>query len=263
MRKTQVLLVERDDLCAKRIESALVEASGGVINVARVFQANEALVWLDWNAADAIVASIDAERAWPDSIPSLIELAQAPVLMLWRAGQWDLVRSCLDVGASDHVTIDDLTPTAAHRIAAHANAHAQRAQLTELDTTIERQRQLSHGIGVPPGADLLRERDAATFATCDREYTELLRGYLDFLCTAARKPRREVVVLIEQLANAWAGPWDLAELHHRALEAIARRVPPERAHALMMESRILALEMVGELATRYRERARGADALSG
>jgi len=98
------------------------------------------------------------------------------------------------------------------------------------------------------------------------EYSNIVEGYGSLLATALhRKAYRgqgegladDLRALAERLGDLGAGPREITEVHARALRLAVRGVTAARTQALLSEGRLLALELMGNLAGYYRRRARG------
>jgi hypothetical protein len=62
-------------------------------------------------------------------------------------------------------------------------------------------------------------------------------------------------LLAEQLGRLGAGPRDVVELHVRALKDRTKGVPPPKAQLYTDEGRLMLLELMGYLASYYRNRS--------
>jgi hypothetical protein len=145
-------------------------------------------------------------------------------------------------------------------------------------------------VGATPGRqDLVREEELAAFermaappstsaitaqlfgatALHDRaplEHSDIVECYGSLLDTALhRKAYRgqgeglaeDLRVLAERLGDLGAGPREVTEVHARALRRAVRGVTAAKTQALLSEGRLLALELMGNLASYYRRRTRG------
>lgn len=63
----------------------------------------------------------------------------------------------------------------------------------------------------------------------------------------------ELRQMAEQLGPAKAGPRDVIDIYVRALKAISQGVPPKKAQAYAEESRLLVLELMGNMVSFYRK----------
>ena len=98
------------------------------------------------------------------------------------------------------------------------------------------------------------------------EYSDIIERYGTLLHTALhRKAYRgqgeglaeDLRGLAERLGDLGAGPREVTEVHARALKVAVRGVTAAKTQALLAEGRLLALELMGNLAGFYRRRSRG------
>ncbi len=110
------------------------------------------------------------------------------------------------------------------------------------------------------GATPLRERSPVEYASIAGHYALLLdtalhrqayRGQGEGLASDLR-------ALAERLGELGASPRELTEVHAHALRHAAKGVTVQKTQALLSEGRLIALELMGNLASYYRRRSRGA-----
>lgn len=98
------------------------------------------------------------------------------------------------------------------------------------------------------------------------EYADIVGRYGQLLDTALhRKAYRgqgegladDLRALAERLGDLGGGPREVTEVHARALRLAVRGVTAAKTQALLSEGRLLALELMGNLAAYYRRRSRG------
>jgi len=98
------------------------------------------------------------------------------------------------------------------------------------------------------------------------EHSDIVERYRGLLDTALhRKAYRghgegiadDLRALAERLGDLGAGPREITEIHTLALKHAVRGVPAAKTAALLSEGRLLALELMGNLASYYRRRSRG------
>ena len=109
------------------------------------------------------------------------------------------------------------------------------------------------------GASPLQERSPL-------EYADIVERYRSLLDTALhRKAYRghgegiaaDLRGLADRLGDLGAGPREVTEVHTKALQHAVRGVAAAKTTALLTEGRLLALELMGNLTSYYRRRARG------
>lgn len=106
------------------------------------------------------------------------------------------------------------------------------------------------------GGGPLRDRSPAHFSDFASEYGRIMdqaieeRAYRRVVRT-----REDLQSLAALLGHDMATPRDLVDLHTAALKDALKRADPGRQQALVEEGRLLALELMGNLATHYRTRS--------
>ena len=265
MQQAQTLLVESDDAIAERIERGMRSLSDRQ-RPSRVTRLDEAVVWLDWNPAAAILMNLElADGGAPESLQTVLTAAEgAPVIAMSANGDPSSVQAALDLGACDVMSTTELTEVDLRRIIGYAKAHAQETRLRDLEDEVARSRVLmSVAPTRSPDEPPLRQRDPKCFAALSEGYLDLLGEYLSYIVGGRRKPLDDIDELAERFVDRWASPWDLADVHTAALTDLTRGRAAERAQALIAESRLLALELMGELAAHYRSRAQVSNTQAG
>lgn len=98
------------------------------------------------------------------------------------------------------------------------------------------------------------------------EHSDIIERYRGLLDTALhRKAYRghgegvadDLRALSDRLGDLGAGPREVTEVHAQALRHALRGAPVAKSAALISEGRLLALELMGNLASYYRQRSRG------
>ena len=124
-------------------------------------------------------------------------------------------------------------------------------------------------MAAPPGSSAVTAQLFGASSLQERmplEHADLVARYGALLDTAlARKTYRgqgdgladELRALAERLGDLGAGPREVTDVHARALRNAVRGATSARSQALLAEGRLLALELMGNLASYYRRRSRG------
>ncbi len=150
-----------------------------------------------------------------------------------------LPRSGQDVTPPKQDTVSEQEVAAFERMAAPLSASSVTAQMF--------------------GASALHERAPV-------EHADIVERYRGLLDTALhRKAYRghgegiadDLRTLAERLGDLGAGPREITEIHTQALKHSVRGAPAAKAAVLLSEGRLLALELMGNLASYYRRRSRG------
>jgi DNA-binding response OmpR family regulator len=104
----------------------------------------------------------------------------------------------------------------------------------------------------------LRESLPDLFTELTQHYGELLDLALEQRLYKVHHPLSETLrALGEQLVFLKAGPRDVVQIHHATLEIKAAQVTPSRAQGYLEEGRLLVLELMGYVASYYRNQALG------
>jgi CheY-like chemotaxis protein len=102
----------------------------------------------------------------------------------------------------------------------------------------------------------LRESLPDLFYELTQHYGELLDLALEQrLYKVNHQLSESLRALGEQLGFLKAGPRDVVQIHHTALEIKAAQVTPSKAQAYLEEGRLLVLELMGYVASYYRNQA--------
>ena len=150
-----------------------------------------------------------------------------------------LPRSVADASPPSHDFVDEDELAAFERMAAPPSTSAVTAQLFGA-TPLHDRAPLEHSAIVESYASLL---DTAL-------HRKAYRGQGEGLAEDLR-------VLAERLGDLGAGPREVTEVHARALRHAVRGATAAKTQALLSEGRLLALELMGNLASYYRRRSRG------
>lgn len=115
------------------------------------------------------------------------------------------------------------------------------------------------------GAAPLHERAPADHQEIVARYGRLLGVALDRRAYRGQGEHLgdELRGLADRLGDLGASPREVTEVHARALRGAVRGVSATKAQALLAEGRMLALELMGDLAGYYRRRARGSGRAGG
>ncbi|MDO9016026.1 MAG: HAMP domain-containing sensor histidine kinase [Deltaproteobacteria bacterium] len=124
-------------------------------------------------------------------------------------------------------------------------------------------------MAAPPGSSAVTAQLYGASSLQERmpiEHADIVARYGALLDTAlARKAYRgqgdglaaELRALGDRLGDLGAGPREVTDVHARALRNAVRGATSAKSQALLAEGRLLALELMGNLASYYRRRSRG------
>lgn len=259
---TRVLLLVEDnpadaDLVVEYLQEPGSTYAYEVFHATRIVDAVERLrdlqidvVLLDLRLPDSSGAS---------SVQAIREAAgETPIVVLTGADDEDLALSCIHAGAQDYLFKSELRPTVLRRSIGYAITRIRDAQVRELQQALERYRALSSSSSTTSvtaslaGIGPLRDRVPEEFGALIKAYAELLEAYISTLIVKAEKPREIMEWCVTQLGDRGAGPRDLIDVHVAALDDVLHGKNEERSRALLIEGRLLALEMMGLLVDYYR-----------
>ncbi len=150
-----------------------------------------------------------------------------------------LPRSVADVSVAQQDLARDEEQAAFEQLAGRASVSAVTAQMF--------------------GSTALHERAPAEHAKIVARYGELLGVALDRRAYRGQGERLsdELRALAERLGDLGASPREVTEVHARALGGAVRGATAKKSQALLAEGRMMALELMGNLASYYRRRSRG------
>ena len=258
MERPQILVVAPDSTRARRVEHVLSEGLAQY-RVSRLGRLDEAEVWLDWNVADAIVLDLDLPDAGGSEVVARLRAAceTAPILLLVGAGSAaEAAAACQAAGADDWLRAEDLQLSDLARIAHYGLAHARDARLQELERAVATYRMLAAPCALRGRSEApMRTRDAAAYTAIAERYTDLLHDYLTYVAAAGSRPQSSIDAMVDRIVAAGAAAADLIEIHTSCVDELARGRTAERAQALLVEGRVLALDLMAGLADAYRFRA--------
>ena len=272
VQETYVLLVDDDALDRRAVRRSL--GSNYVLLEANTGE--QALAHLQDQAPDCVL--LDYQVPGTDTLDLLETCVQAqlPVIMLTGAGNEAIAVEAMKRGAQDYLTKDQISTGVLGRMIAHVTEKASlKRQLLEqeLEESKEREREiteLKHALAVQQnltgwqesattghlyGSGPLHARLPDMFAELQTAYESLLDHYLEALAfKETPTPHGQISALADRLGALGSGPRDLVDLHLRAVTAKTAEAQTKRAKAYMVEGRLLALEVMGNLVDYYRMR---------
>ena len=256
-----LLLVEDNPSDAELVREMLQPEDGGAeYHVHQASRLSEALTMLPTMRVDIILLDLNLPDAHGvDAVKAMQAISEdIPIIVLTGIESEAIALQCIDAGAQDYLGKDDLKPLLLRRSMGYAVARLREAQLREMQTLLGSYRALSSSGSATSvtasvaGVGSLRDRDPSLFEEAARNYERLLDKYLEQLSYKKEKPNGLMVNLSTQIGDAGGGPRDLLDVHVAALERTLHGVNSERGRAIMMEGRLLALEMMGLLVDFYR-----------
>jgi PAS domain S-box-containing protein len=216
-----------------------------------------------YNAPDWRITDFDGEPIPNSDLPfQQVMTTKAPVYDVRHAIEWpDGQRRLLAINGSpvfDESGEIDRVIFAIEDVTEQVRAEEERvAQLERELVSLEALAALpntqvsARSYGLAP----LRESQPNLFTDLVERYEALMDTALDSrVYRVEDKSSKEVSAMAERLGALRAGPRDVVDIHIRALRHKNRQSNPVKAEAYTEESRLIALELMGELASYYRQR---------
>ncbi|KUP90562.1 response regulator [Tritonibacter horizontis] len=271
--------------------TALLDEADGDYTLLAVQNSSEAYASLDDGPVDCVL--LDYRLSGESGLAILSTLkerdADCPVILMSGIGSVDVAVDAVRLGASDFLYKDELSAATLKTKIAMA---LQRAALSkELEQTLQTVKSLpptsdpefakvvkeanlesvmARSLGVlrnmsmagsstpvtraVTGVSGLRDRNPHLFHELVNRYLGVLDPYLRQLTAKSDKPLSEMRAIAHAVGSYAGGPRDLLDIHVAATEIGARQVAPSRAEAVLIEGRLLALELMGLLVDYYRYR---------
>lgn len=181
-----------------------------------------------------------------------------PIVVLTALTDERLGLDCINAGAQDYLTKEELTPTVLRRAIGYSITRVREMQLRELRDTLARYRSLSsegastNVTAAMTGLGPLKARKPKLYDELTRSYSALFAAYIRQLAYKEEKPRSLMEGIATRLGDAGACPRDLLDIHVASLECAMEGLSVERARFYVIEGRLLALEMMGLLVEYFR-----------
>lgn len=261
-----LLLVEDNPGDADLVRELLEEGTEGMKStgpVDRLVQASSlagALQLLQRQPVDAVLLDLRLpDCSGLDTVRRLrAEHDRVPVVVLTGCEEDELALACIAAGAQDYLAKAELTGHGLRRALGYATARVHEAQLRELQRQLSGYRLLSSATqstsvtAALAGSGAVAARQPGAFAHCVGGYVGLLEPYLVRTTRVAEPPREVMEAVVTVLGDASGGPRDLMDVHVAALDQVTATFANLPQSALVLEARLLALQMMGLLVDYYR-----------
>lgn len=262
-----VLLVEDSVADAQLVARMLRRVQQPRYEVDRVATMAEAEAAVASGRHEVILLDLELpDSSREETVARMIAAADGrPIVVLTGLDEEALGHACVDSGAQDFMAKDGLHPPQIRRRIEYARLRGRRRRA--MDDTLAHYRQLvdeQDGAAeavAPPGVE--PDRVAVTGAAAPvlsraqsaeltERYTAALHAYLLHLHHEGPKPAEEMRAVAAMLYHLHAGRSELVRLQLKALQRESADLGDERSHALAVEGRHFALEMMGLLLECYR-----------
>lgn len=260
--QTRILLLVEDNLADAELVREMLDTGSGDTNydVQHVSMLSEARDLLTSGRVDVILLDLRLPDAvGVEAVKSIQALSEeTPIIVLTGMEDEALALQCIDAGAQDYLSKDELKPRLLRRTIGYAVARLREAQLREMQTLLSRYRALSSSgsrtsvTASVAGVGSMRDGDPMMFERLVADYGDLLEKYIEQLTYKKDRPNDLMGRISSAIGDAGGGPRDLLDLHVASLELAVQGVTMERGRAIVLEGRLLALEMMGLLVDYYR-----------
>ncbi|WP_373352721.1 response regulator [Pseudoroseicyclus sp. CXY001] len=256
----RVLLVEDSEGDAELVSEYLAGAQRDTYEITHAGSMEEAVSCLATMAPDAILCDLRLpDSVGADSVRRLHGVTDlTPIIVLTGIDDEQLALDCIDAGAQDYLTKADVQTRNLERAIGYAISRHREAELRELRQTVERYRTLGSQssrtlvTSVVAGMGPVKDRRPDRFEDQVLLYRSLLRDYFLRQLEKRPKPRAAMERLVNAMGDLGAGPRDMVDLHLAALDNPMIEVSNESGRSLIIEGRLMALEMMGLLVDYYR-----------
>jgi PAS domain S-box-containing protein len=284
-REMETALRESEQRCHSLIDAVLDSSAGGIIirnSEFGIVCVNKALeVFFDIRRSELL--GKDMRMVVRDKLKDAIE---APDVLLNRISfpeEGDKSGECVDIhipaggnrrerwlefrsepicsGIYGGGRIDHYFDVTELKLAQEAKAHLMEERIRELETTLRYLEQIAR----PPkaavtarlmGAEPLRESAPEVFDDLVESYDGIMDRALERRIYRIEDNLSDCLAdIAERLCFLKAAPRDVVDLHSAALKKKSRSVPPSRMRGYLDEGHFLLVEMMGHLATSYRNQA--------
>jgi DNA-binding NarL/FixJ family response regulator len=252
-----VLLLVEDSPGDADLVREILDVDGGdrfeILHVQRLGGAEEAL-----RTASVDVVLLDLSLPDGDGVANVRQLraitSLVPIVVLTGMEDERLALACIDAGAQDYICKNEVRPVTLRRAIGYAVSRVRESQLRDLKDLLARYRGLLHEPATTSIETFVVEDEllpAEIFASLVRDYEGLLEPYLEKLVLKVAAPREAMEQIATRLGELGARPRDLLDIHVAALDRLSTQ-GGAMTRAVVVEARLLALEMMGLLVEFYR-----------
>jgi len=260
--ETRILLLVEDNPADAELVREMLDSAGDhtVYDVRHVPRLMEAEHVLRTEQIDVVLLDLRLpDASGVDGVKALLRIShEVPIVVLTGMADESLALACIDAGAQDYLNKEEMRPILLKRAIGYSITRLREAQLRELQDMLTHYRTLSsEGTTTSVTAALaglgpFKERKPQIYEDLITAYAHLLDAYLDQLAYREEKPRELMERIATRIGDASGGPRDLLDIHVASLETALQGAGVERARSVVIEGRLLALEMMGLLVEYYR-----------
>ncbi|GAB5375767.1 MAG: hypothetical protein AcusKO_22290 [Acuticoccus sp.] len=255
-----LLLVEDSEADVEIVRTYLAPADEAIYDVRHVSLIEEALALLASREVDVILLDLSLpDSSGEEAVAQLRRTSDdTPIVVLTGRDDDEMVLRCIQAGAQDYLLKSEISPVSLKRAIEHALARKRESELRALRVAIARYRRLTSASSVTSltartaGIGSLRDRMPYEFRACLQNYHALLRSYVERNSDSDQHLRNNMQVLVTRLGDCGASPRDLIDIHTRVLEDLGIAASSRHQHAVIVEGRLFALEIMGLLVEYYR-----------
>lgn len=255
-----LLLVEDNPADADLVEELLEQAGGENYRIIRATRISDAVEKLGRSQVDVVLLDLRLpDGAGVATLRAIRAVDQrVPVVVLTGTDDEELAMSCIYAGAQDYLAKSEIKPITLRRAIGYAITRIREAQLRQMEELLLRYRAMSNHTSQTSvtaalaGSGAIRDRYPSSFAELVQAYSRLLAEYCEQPSVRKDRLRDGMEQLITTLGDAGAGPRDLLDVHIAALDVLAAGSPANPSSSMVIEGRLLALEMMGLLVDFYR-----------
>lgn len=258
--KMLLLLVEDNPADADFVEELLEQTEGDSFTLVRAPRLSDAVERLKDTPTDIVLLDLRLpDGSGVHNVQALRSIDRhVPIVVLTGAADEALALDCINAGAQDYLCKSEIRPTSLRRSIDYAILRLRESMLREIEQTLNRYRAMSTRTvrtsvtASLAGTGAVRERYPDIFLELVDSYVGLVTVYCEQQRYKRDKPREAMERVVSAIGDAGGGPRDLIDVHVAALDQMVASLADKSDSSLLIEARLLALEMMGLLVDYYR-----------
>jgi DNA-binding response OmpR family regulator len=255
-----LLLVEDNPGDVQLVNELLMDAERDSYEIVHAPMMSAAVDTLRARPVDVVVLDLRLpDCTGVDTVKAVRDVAsEVPIVVLTGSDDEQLAMDCIDAGAQDYLPKAEVRSRNLRRALGYAITRIRDAQVRHLQDTLSRYRTLSTAsqatavTAALAGTGAVAQRHPPVFERLVRGYFDLLQPYLSRETDRLEAPQTTMEILVTELGDLGGGPRDLLDMHVAALDRALALYQDPHARAIVYESRLLALQMMGLLVDYYR-----------